>query len=99
MLIVAGTIRVEASKKAALEEAFDRMRAATLLEPGCLEYQVFADRKDASVLLLFEKWKDEASLQSHFTSPHMAEFAGAIGAIGILGREITKYEIASQSPM
>ena len=44
MLVVAGVIQIDPNRRAAAEEAFEKMRAATLTEPGCIEYQAYADR-------------------------------------------------------
>lgn len=97
MLIVSGTVRIDPAKRTQLEAAFDRMREATLREPGCLAYEAYADRKDTGLLLLFEKWTDEASLQGHFATPHMAEFSAALASIGVTATEIMKYEVVNES--
>ena len=96
MLIVAGVIKIDPARRAEGEEAFNKMRAATLKEPGCLEYQAYADRDDAGTLFMFEKWKDQAALDAHFVSPHMAEFGAALGGLGIRGMDVKKYVVNSE---
>lgn len=96
MLVVAGVIQIDPSRRAAADEAFETMRAATLKEEGCIEYQAYADRSDAGTLFMFEKWKDQAALDAHFTSPHMAEFGAALGGLGIRGMDVKKYVVSSE---
>ena len=96
MLIVAGSITLDGTKRAAADAAFEKMRAATLKEPGCIEYQAYAERGDPGVVFMFEKWKDQAALDAHFASPHMAEFIGALGGLGVTGMDVKKYEVSSE---
>jgi quinol monooxygenase YgiN len=57
------------------------------------------DPIERGVLQLFEKWDTEDSLAAHSASAHMATFRGSMGAWGVRGAEITKYEIASEGPL
>jgi len=97
MLIICGTVTIDPAKRPALETAFDKMRAATLKEPGCLAYQIYLDRTDPGTVLLFEKWESDAALGAHFTTPHMAEFGKALGAAGVRGSDVKKYAVSNES--
>jgi quinol monooxygenase YgiN len=99
MVIVAGTIRLDPAKRADLEAAFDRMRDATLQEKGCLEYQAYRDRKDAGVVLIFEKWESDEALGAHFATPHMAAFGAALATAGITANSVKKYQVQSEAPL
>ena len=99
MLIVAGTIKIDPAKRAAMEAAFDKMREATLKEPGCLGYQAYLDRSEPGTLLIFEKWQSEEALNAHFVTPHMAEFGKALGGAGVLGSDVKKYVVSSESKL
>jgi quinol monooxygenase YgiN len=99
MLIVAGIIKVDPAKQPELEAAFDTMREATLREAGCIEYQAYADRKERGTVLIFEKWQDDAALQAHFATPHMADFGRAVAAAGVLGMDIRKYDVSAESKL
>lgn len=96
MLIVAGSITFDGTKRAVADAAFEKMRTSTLQEPGCLEYQAYADRADPGTVFMFEKWRDQAALDAHFASPHMAEFGTALGGIGVSGMDVRKYEVSSE---
>lgn len=99
MLIVAGTITIDPSRRAALEAAFDKMREATLKEPGCIAYQAYFDRSEPGTLLIFEKWESEDALNAHFVSPHMAEFGKALSGPDVLGSDVRKYAVSSESKL
>ena len=99
MLIVAGVIKIDSAKRSFAEEAFAKVRAATLKEPGCREYQSYADPGDPAVVFMFEKWESADALAKHFQTPHMAEFSKAMGGFGVTGMDLKKYEIASEGPV
>jgi quinol monooxygenase YgiN len=99
MLIVAGIVRLDPTRRAQLDAAFDRMREATLKETGCLEYQAYFDRKDAGVVLIFEKWQNEHALRAHFVTAHVAEFTAALTAAGATGSGVRKYEVSTEGPV
>lgn len=99
MLIVAGTIHVDPAKRTQAEAAFDRMREATLKEPGCLEYQAYIDRKDPGTVLIFEKWESDDALRAHFATPHMAEFGAALAQLGVRGSNVKRYDVRGESQL
>ena len=99
MIVIAGTISFDSSKRSVLDEAFDIMREATLQEAGCHEYQCYVSRKDAGQAFFFEKWEDDDALAAHMQSPHMAVFGKAFGAIGVKGVFIKKYSGATEGPL
>jgi quinol monooxygenase YgiN len=98
MLVVAGTITLDPAKRGLIDAAFEKMRAATLQEPGCIEYQAYADRNDPGTVFMFEKWESQDALNAHFVSPHMAEFGKAMGEAGVKGMDIRKYEVSKEGP-
>jgi quinol monooxygenase YgiN len=96
MLIVAGAIKLDPAKRAEADAAFEKMRKATLEEPGCIEYQAYSGRVDPGTVFMFEKWQDQAALDAHFASPHMAEFGAALGGLGVSAMDVKKYEVSSE---
>jgi quinol monooxygenase YgiN len=99
MLVVAGTISIDPTKRGDAEAAFEKMRAATLQESGCVAYQCYFDRKDQGVIFMFEKWESQEALNAHFATPHMVEFGGALGSFGVTGMDVKKYEVTSEGPV
>jgi quinol monooxygenase YgiN len=49
------------------------LRLRSLAEPGCLGYEVFEQLDDHCALLLIERYRDDAALQSHRLSAHYKE--------------------------
>jgi quinol monooxygenase YgiN len=99
MLVVAGIIRIDPKNRALADAAFEKVRAGTLTEPGCLEYQAYSDRSDPGIIFMFEKWASEEALAKHFQTPHMAEFGAAMGGFGVKGMDVKKYEVAKEGPV
>jgi quinol monooxygenase YgiN len=97
MLIVAGVIHLDPSKRAQLETVFNRVRQATLKEPGCLEYQAYLDREAPGTVFLFERWESDTALAAHFQTAHMAEFTAALAGVGVHGTDIRKYEVGNET--
>ena len=70
-------------------EAADAIRAAlrtlveqTRQEEGCLSYDLFESAAAPNTFVTVERWRDQAALDEHMRSPHLAEaFAAADGAL------------------
>jgi quinol monooxygenase YgiN len=99
MIIVAGTIQFDPSKRAVLDEGFEKMRVESLKEKGCHEYQLWVSRADPGLGFFFEKWEDDDALAAHMKTPHMAEFGKVFGAIGVKGVDVKKYSGATEGPL
>lgn len=52
---------------------------ATLSEQGCLEYVVHTHAADPRRVLFYERWQDQAALDAHNASGHLAEFRAMVG--------------------
>lgn len=99
MIIVAGTITIDPTKRDFLSAEFEKMRAASLAEDGCHEYQLYFSRTDPATVFMFEKWESEDALGAHMATPHMAEFGAAMGGAGVSGTDIAKYTGATEGPL
>jgi quinol monooxygenase YgiN len=95
MIILAGTIRIAAGKRAAAQTALERMVHATRAESGCVEYAFAFDVLDEHLLRIFEVFRDADALAAHRASSHMAEWRAASAELGIHDRKLNQYEIAS----
>lgn len=94
MLIVAGTFQIEPGHREEFFAAVAPMVAATMAEPGCRAYTFSPDVDDEGVIHLYELWDDQAALDSHFASDHMAAWREASSQLPMLGRDIAKYIIS-----
>ncbi|MEO0493140.1 MAG: putative quinol monooxygenase [Actinomycetota bacterium] len=99
MLIIAGTITLDPAQiddAMALAIPFCELVRA---EPGCVDYLFTPNPANAGELRLFEIWESEADLEAHFTTPHMAEWQQAVGAMTLTGRDIVRYEVNASAPL
>jgi len=97
MLMIAGHIRTEPS---VARELADDLRAGiprTLLEDGCLAYAFALDDEAAGTVLVLERWRDEASLTAHLSTPEIAELMGKWQ--GRLNVEVSKFDLANERGM
>lgn len=99
MIVVSGTLTVDPANHDAAVEAMNKLVPATLAEEGNVTYGFWASLTTPGEFRVFEEWKDEAALGTHFAEPHMAEFMGALGGLGVTGSSIQKYEVSGTSPL
>jgi quinol monooxygenase YgiN len=96
MLIVAGTVRVPPQNVAAFRPHMAAMMAASQGEDGCLDYTYAEDVAEPGLIHVFERWRDQAALDAHFTTPHMAAWRAAWPGFGVSDRRLFAYEVASE---
>lgn len=99
MIIVTGIIEVDAEDVWPVTTAAAKMIRATEAEPGCLSYRFSVDILKSNRFRLYEEWRDEAALEAHFRSPHMAEFRERLKDLRITRREIVKFERPEVQPL
>ena len=95
MLIVAGTIHTEQGGREPFLSAVQAMVSATLDEAGCQEYAFTPDPNDDNRVMLYELWDDQAALDAHFASEHMAAWQETRKGLALTGASIKKYLISS----
>ena len=54
--------------------------AATRQEPGCVEYNAHVHAEDACRVLFYERWQDQAALDRHNASAHLATWRAEAGS-------------------
>ncbi len=100
MLIIAGSITTEdEGAREAFFTAVKPMVAATHTEPGCQEYVFSPDPDNSTRIILFEMWDDQAALDAHFATEHMAAFQASMAGIAVAGMDIAKYTISDVGPV
>ena len=99
MVVVTAVARVRPEKREEAIAAARAMKKASLEEPGCQEYGFWFDMDDPDRLLVFERWDDQAALDFHFTTPHLADFARAIPSWVDGTPEINRLEVSSAGPL
>jgi len=92
MIIVTGTARFAAGEVERLRADFATNIAATRAERGCEHYAYGIDVSDPDLLHITERWVDEAAIEAHMASPHMARFMAVLGEAKIEALSVRMYE-------
>jgi quinol monooxygenase YgiN len=93
MLLILGTVRLPADRLDEARPVMARMVTASRAEPGCLDYGYAEDVLDRGLIHVKELWTDQAALDLHFTSPHIADWRQAWPELGIGERNLRVYEV------
>ena len=82
MNTVLARFNIIAGKEAEAEEAINKQAASVeSAEPGALAYIFHRNRKDPTVITVFEIYKDDEASQAHRNTEHMAAFASHFGSL------------------
>jgi len=92
MVIVMGRAKFGPGEIDRLHSAMETQIAATRAEDGCLSYAFARDVIDRDVLHIAERWRDQAAIDAHFATPHMAAFGAALGAAKVESLLVTAYD-------
>jgi len=95
-LIVAGTVRVPPANLDGLRPHMATMMAASRAEDGCFAYGYAEDVAEPGLIHVFEVWRDQAALDAHFKTPHMAAWRAQWLSFGVSDRRLIAYEVASE---
>ncbi|HEY0013510.1 MAG TPA: putative quinol monooxygenase [Allosphingosinicella sp.] len=91
MIIVAGEVRFAPGE---IERLMPPMRAAiegARGEEGCINYCYGRDALDPDLLVISERWRDEASLEAHLRQPHLLQFIGAVRQAKVEAMSVRMY--------
>ena len=98
-LIIAGTVRVPPENLERFRPHMQAMLAASRAEDGCLVYSYAEDVLEPGLIRVFEAWRDQAALDAHFRTAHMAEWRAAGAGLELSDRKLFLYEVASERPL
>ncbi|MFM9852415.1 MAG: putative quinol monooxygenase [Sphingomonadaceae bacterium] len=92
MIIVMGHAKLAAGDIDRLTDAMTAMVVATNAEEGCELYCFARDVTDPDMLIISERWRDQAALDAHFKAPHMATFNTALATATVSALSVKAYE-------
>lgn len=98
-ILIAGTVRVPPETLPGLKPHMAKMLAASRAEDGCLTYSYAEDVAEPGLIRVFEAWRDQAAIEAHFKSAHMAEWRAAGAQFGVSDRRLFAYEVAAERPL
>jgi quinol monooxygenase YgiN len=99
VIVVSGVMKMDPASHDKFADIGAKMAAASNEEPGVIAYGFWADHHNPGTFRVFEEYTDQAALDSHFASPHMAEFMGSLGGLGMTEAEVLKYEVSDKSKL
>ena len=92
MLVVIATLKGKPEQREVLSAALAKAAAASRGDAGCLSYSFTVDLEDENRFISVETWADQASLDAHFTTPHLAELFTLAGEALDGAPDIQTYE-------
>jgi len=95
-ILIAGTVRVPPENLAAFKPHMLAMLEASRAEDGCLTYSYAEDVAEPGLVRVFEAWRDQAAIDAHFRTAHMAAWRAAWPGFGVSDRRLSIYEVASE---
>ena len=98
-LLIAGTVRVPAANLAAFRPHMLAMLEASRAEDGCIAYSYAEDVAEPGLIRVFEAWRDQAALDAHFQTPHMATWRSHWPAFDVSDRRLSAYDVAAERPL
>ena len=82
MTILAVSMTIHPGKVEECIRLLRQMRAETLKEPGCLQYDTIQSDENPLQFFFYERYKDAAALEAHRTSAHFAKYiTGGVDAL------------------
>jgi len=96
MIVVTGSFRIPPSMVDVVRPAMETMVKGSRAEEGCIEYAYALDVFDAGLVRVIEKWRDQAALEAHLRTVHIAEWRAQCSALAISERELTGYETVDE---
>ena len=97
MLLILGTFTIAPDKLTSARSVMERMIRLSRAEDGCEEYVYAADLFAPGVIHVKELWRDQAALDLHFASGHLAEWRASWPEYGIGDRNLRVYEVGEPS--
>src|SRR5260370_37310399 len=83
-------VRAKSGKEARLRQEMQGLLSPTRAEAGCLRYDLHESKSEPGWFLLYEMWKSEADLDSHFQTPYLKAFFQMAPELRAGPSEVTK---------
>jgi quinol monooxygenase YgiN len=99
MIRVSGRFRLPLERIEEARPAMAAVIAASLAEPGCRAYAYAEDVIESGLFHVHEEWDSREALEAHFATPHMREWQAAREAVGFHDREVSAFEVGSETPL
>ncbi|MSO87495.1 MAG: antibiotic biosynthesis monooxygenase [Acidimicrobiia bacterium] len=98
-ILVTGTIDFDPAKRDDAIAAINDCMVASRKDDGCEAYVFSGDFGDPGRVHVSEQWTSQEQMDAHMATPHMAAFMGQMGAFGVTGASLTKWDGATPSKL
>jgi quinol monooxygenase YgiN len=85
-------LHVGAGRESAFEEALQEVLSASREEAGCLKIHGYRSIRDARLVYIHSKWKDEEAFEVHAKMAHTVNFLKKVEALIDHPLEVTRTE-------
>lgn len=99
MIIILGTVRLPHDNLAKAHGAMETMVLASRAEEGCIEYGYAVDVLDRGLIRVTEVWHDQACLDAHFKTSHLAAWRATWPDLAISDRRLFTYQAGDPRPL
>ena len=99
MIVVIGYITIDPSKRDEVVAGISTLVEATRAEEGNIDYRYSDDLFVENRINITEEWQDQAAVDLHMGTPHMADFLTIMGTSLGGPVEITSYEVSSSTKL
>ncbi|MGY1679135.1 putative quinol monooxygenase [Geodermatophilus sp. SYSU D01176] len=79
LLTVIAHMRAKPGKEGQLRKALEALVEPTSKEAGYVNYDLHESVEDPGLFFFYENWESAAHLDAHLQTPHLVEFADAMG--------------------
>jgi quinol monooxygenase YgiN len=98
MILVTGQMDIDPDKRDEFVDLIRPLMTATREEAGCDHYAFTADVEDPGRFHIHERWEDDATMDAHSKSEHLAAFMGSLGGI-VRGASLTRWDGGTPSTL
>jgi quinol monooxygenase YgiN len=93
MIVLIARLRIAEEEIENFRQHVAEFLAASRAETGCIRFTVSEDIEQPCYFLFTEIWEDEASLESHESSAHLAYFKQQIAGSVVDGETTRVYDV------
>ncbi|HVI31848.1 putative quinol monooxygenase [Phenylobacterium sp.] len=98
-VLIGGTFRLPPEAVERFRPHMETMLGKSRAEDGCLTYSYAFDVLEPGLVRVFEAWRDQAALDAHFATAHLAAWRAAGVEHGVSDRRLSIYEVAAERPL
>ena len=98
-IIISGTVDLDPARLDAALAAARPLIDGALTQDGCLDYDWCPDPRHPGRLRVFERWRDQASLERHFANRWYRDMRTTLAAFGLVGASVAKYHVDAIEPV